>query len=105
MFVSSRDMSYFRFLADDLFVSPVDLKLLHTDPKHQRRGAGSMLLKWGTAEADRLCLPAYLESSAEGRILYERHGWREVGKLVVDLRKWGGPSDTCSTLMLREPAV
>ncbi|KID93157.1 Acyl-CoA N-acyltransferase [Metarhizium guizhouense ARSEF 977] len=81
----------------------VYLKLLHTDPKHQRRGAGSLLLKWGTTEADRLGLPAYLESSEEGYALYERHGWREVGKLVVDLSKWGGPSDTISTLMLREP--
>lgn len=63
-----------------------------------------MLLKWGTGEADRLGLPAYLESSDEGRILYERHGWREVGKLVVDLTKWGGPADTSTTLMLRDPS-
>ncbi|KAK2594702.1 hypothetical protein QQS21_007612 [Conoideocrella luteorostrata] len=81
----------------------VYLKLLHTDPKHQRRGAGSMLLKWGTSEADRLGLPCYLESSDEGRILYERHGWQEVGRLVVDLSKWGGRPDTSSALMVREP--
>lgn len=56
----------------------VYLKLLLTDLKHQRRGAGSMLLKWSTAEADRLGLQSYLESSDEGRILYERHGWKQV---------------------------
>ncbi|OAA51590.1 Acyl-CoA N-acyltransferase [Metarhizium rileyi] len=75
----------------------------HVYPKHQRRGAASLLLRWGTAEADRLGLPAYLESSEEGRILYERHGWREFRKLIVDLSKWGGPSDATCTLMLRDP--
>ncbi|GAO13348.1 uncharacterized protein UV8b_00673 [Ustilaginoidea virens] len=79
------------------------LKLLHTDPAHQRRGAASLLLKWGTDQADALGLPAYLESSEEGRVLYQRHGWRQVGKLVVDLSPWGGPADASSFLMLREP--
>ena len=34
-----------------------DLHMLHTDPKHQRRGAASALLKWGTQRADDLNLP------------------------------------------------
>lgn len=80
----------------------LDLKLLHTDPSHQRRGAGSMLLEWGIAESKRLGLPAYLEASEEGFPLYEKHGWRVVDTLVVDFSKWGGPSRNETMLMLRE---
>ena len=64
-----------------------------------------MLLQWGLAEADRLGLPAYLESTAEGRPLYERFGWRQVHNFVVDFSKWGGPDDVTSVLMLREPTT
>ncbi|KFA67917.1 hypothetical protein S40285_05944 [Stachybotrys chlorohalonatus IBT 40285] len=77
------------------------LKLLHTDPAHQRRGAGAMLLKWGVAEADRLGIPSYLEASPDGRPLYEKHEFREVDKLVVDFGKWGGPTAYETSLMLR----
>ncbi|KZZ96836.1 Acyl-CoA N-acyltransferase [Moelleriella libera RCEF 2490] len=92
-------------LTERAAINAADLKLLHTDPQHQRRGAASSLLNWGIAEADRLGLPAYLESTPEGRVLYERHGWREVGRLVVDLSKWGGPADLTSTLMVRLPST
>ena len=36
----------------DAFVAALDL--LTVDPKHQSRGAGTMLLKWGTELGDRL---------------------------------------------------
>ncbi|KND88594.1 hypothetical protein TOPH_06744 [Tolypocladium ophioglossoides CBS 100239] len=82
----------------------VYLKQLHTDPAHQRRGAGSMLLKWGVAEADRLGLPTYLEATEEGRPLYEKHGFRPVGKLVTDLSEWNGPAEAETVLMVRPPS-
>lgn len=82
-----------------------DLKLLHTDPAHQRRGAGGMCLQWGTAQADRLGLPSYLEASAEGRPLYEKFGFKEVDRIVVDLTKWGGTDDAVAYLMLREAVL
>lgn len=80
-----------------------DLKLLHTDPDHQRRGAGSKCLEWGTAEADRLGLVSYLEASEEGRPLYEKFGFKEVDRIVVDLSKWGSPIEATAYLMAREP--
>jgi GNAT superfamily N-acetyltransferase len=46
-----------------------DLKLLQTDPRHQRRGAGSMLIRWGLDESERRGVPAYLEAIEEGRSL------------------------------------
>ncbi|RFU81553.1 hypothetical protein TARUN_647 [Trichoderma arundinaceum] len=83
----------------------VYLKLLHTDPVHQRRGAGSMCLRWGAAEADRLGLVSYLEASEEGRLLYEKHGYKEVDRITVDLSKWGTPIDATTYLMIREPVL
>ncbi|KAH7312164.1 putative GNAT family acetyltransferase [Stachybotrys elegans] len=77
------------------------LKLLHTDPAHQRRGAGSMLLRWGAGEADRLGIPSYLEASPEGRPLYQKHGFVEVDMLDVDFSRWGGPASFKAALMLR----
>ncbi|KAK4078271.1 uncharacterized protein Triagg1_3287 [Trichoderma aggressivum f. europaeum] len=82
-----------------------DLKLLHTDPDHQKRGAGGQCLKWGTAEADRLGLVSYLEASEEGRPLYEKYGFKEVDRVVVDLTKWGGTEPATAYLMLRQPVL
>lgn len=78
------------------------LKRLHTEPKHQRRGAASLLLKWGLEESDRLGIPAVLESSPQGRLLYEKWGFREVDNLTVDFSPWGGPSKIEVPLMLRD---
>ncbi|RSL62154.1 hypothetical protein CEP53_004853 [Fusarium sp. AF-6] len=77
------------------------LKLLHTDPAHQRRGAASMLVQWGLKEADRLGIAAVLESSDEGKGLYEKLGFKEARRFVVDLTPWGGPSDASIPIMLR----
>jgi GNAT superfamily N-acetyltransferase len=80
------------------------LRILATDPTHHRRGAGALLLRWGTAEADRLRLPCYLESSPAGRPLYERYGFAEVDSVAVDLSPWGGPAFDVP-IMVREPAA
>ncbi|CAH0015086.1 unnamed protein product [Clonostachys rhizophaga] len=77
------------------------LKLLHTDPNHQRRGAGSMLIDWGLEESSRLGIDSYLESSIAGQSLYAKCGFEVVDTLVVDLSPWGGPADVTSPLMLR----
>lgn len=91
-------------LASDIRLTvSTDLKLLHTDPEQQKRGAGSMLLKWGADEADRLGLPSYLEASEAGRPLYEKFGYETVDVLHVDFSKWGGPADGSCCLMLRPP--
>ncbi|KAL7806706.1 acyl-CoA N-acyltransferase [Trichoderma aethiopicum] len=85
--------------------SHIYLKLLHTDPDHQRRGAGSLCLQWGTSEADRLGLVSYLEASEEGRPLYEKFGFKVVGRIVVDLSKWGGTEPATAYQMVREPLL
>lgn len=78
--------------------------MLHTDPKHQRRGAASALLQWGINKADELGLPAYLESSAEGQGLYAKHGFDDVEVFKVHLGPFGGGDETCTApIMIRQP--
>ncbi|CAI6333311.1 unnamed protein product [Periconia digitata] len=81
----------------------VYLHMLHTDPKYQKRGAASALLKWGLQRADELGLPTYLESSPIGQPLYKKHGFKDVGSVDVDLTPFGGEGLTHSApCMLRE---
>ncbi|RDW56654.1 hypothetical protein BP6252_14067 [Coleophoma cylindrospora] len=51
------------------------LDILSTHPEHQRRGAGSLLVKWGTDIADAMGVPAYIEGSIYARRLYEQNGF------------------------------
>lgn len=79
------------------------LDLLQTDPKHQGRGAGSMLIKWGTNIADKMRLPAYLESSPKAYKLYQKHGFNTIDVFTMD-PKWGyGPDvDPNIRFMIRD---
>ena len=80
--------------------------MLHTDPKYQKRGAASALIKWGFQKADELGLPIYLESSQVAHNFYLGHGFREVYRLVVDLAPFGGESGLThnAPLLIREPS-
>jgi GNAT superfamily N-acetyltransferase len=58
------------------------LPLIGVDPTGQGRGLGSALLEYALRTADEQRMPAYLESSNERNIpLYERHGFKVVGKI------------------------
>ncbi|KAJ6008511.1 hypothetical protein N7540_012487 [Penicillium herquei] len=50
-----------------------------THPQYQRRGAASMLMKWGCDQADIKRLNVYLSASAEGAALYAKFGFIEHG--------------------------
>ncbi|KAI1390261.1 acyl-CoA N-acyltransferase [Hypoxylon trugodes] len=81
----------------------VYLSLLHTDPKHQKRGAGELLVKWGIEEAKKLGLIAYLDSSPAGHSLYRKCGFRDVECLTTDLSTWGGITEYTWS-MIYDPA-
>ncbi|EUC38593.1 hypothetical protein COCCADRAFT_32253 [Bipolaris zeicola 26-R-13] len=80
------------------------LQILVTDPEHHRKGAGSMLLKWGLSKADELGLPGFLEASPMGKPLYERMGFRTQETMVFDLTKYGAEGEDTNTIMIREPS-
>ena len=66
------------------------LDTLVTLPNHERRGAGSMLVNWGTERADEAGIEAYLEASPMGAPMYARHGFEPIKRVGLDLRKYGG---------------
>ncbi|KAI8958560.1 acyl-CoA N-acyltransferase [Daldinia sp. FL1419] len=82
----------------------VYLALLHTDPKHQGRGAGSMLTKWGIEEAKKLGFVVYLESSSAAHSLYQKHGFRDIECATADLSKWGAPEEHKTWSMKYDPS-
>ncbi|KAL4954834.1 acyl-CoA N-acyltransferase [Aspergillus filifer] len=51
------------------------LDTLATHPDYQRRGAGSMLLRWGCELADKDGVALYVDASKAGAPLYQRFGF------------------------------
>jgi GNAT superfamily N-acetyltransferase len=60
------------------------LPLMGVEPRHQRQGLGSALLKHALIACDRDRLLAYLEASSHQNLtLYERHGFDVIGTIQV----------------------
>ncbi|KAK3722963.1 hypothetical protein LTR37_002108 [Vermiconidia calcicola] len=57
----------------------------------QKKGAGSLVVKWGLEQAAAEGVPAYLESGMQAKGLYEKHGFREIGRHNVDCTSFGMP--------------
>jgi GNAT superfamily N-acetyltransferase len=68
----------------------IALAELYIDARFQRRGLGSVLVKWGVEEGDKRGLPAYIEATAKGLGLYLKYGMKEVYRVDTDLSKYGG---------------
>ncbi|PYI34291.1 acyl-CoA N-acyltransferase [Aspergillus indologenus CBS 114.80] len=51
------------------------LDMLVTHPQHRRRGAATMLVRWGCERADRTGMPVYIDSTRAGVPVYERLGF------------------------------
>ncbi|CZR61111.1 uncharacterized protein PAC_11007 [Phialocephala subalpina] len=54
------------------------LDMMSTHPDHRRRGAGAMLVKWGTEIADSMGVECFVEGTLAGRPLYESCGFKAV---------------------------
>ncbi|KPM45586.1 hypothetical protein AK830_g924 [Neonectria ditissima] len=62
------------------------------DPAYEGQGIGSQLIRWGTKQADRLGAFSWVHASEAGWPLFEKHGYKEVERLTVDLDEWAvGP--------------
>ncbi len=56
-----------------------------SDPAHQRQGVGTALVHWATTRADGDGIPCWVQSSPVAHPLYYRAGFRDVGRLEIDL--------------------
>ncbi|KAJ9131789.1 hypothetical protein NKR23_g11554 [Pleurostoma richardsiae] len=72
------------------------LELIATRAGYQGKGAGGMLIRWGTDRADEEGLESYLDATPEGKPVYERYGFREL----ETLRFFGGKYAQC--FMIRD---
>ncbi|PNS17553.1 hypothetical protein CAC42_8096 [Sphaceloma murrayae] len=81
------------------------LNQIKTLPKYQGKGAGAMLMKWGTDLADGERLPIRLESSPAGRSLYLKSGFEILAEVNHDVSRFGGPSSYAHALMVRRPEL
>lgn len=107
--ISSFPVLLFQPLISSTFTNnhplPPALDLLATLPSHQRHGAASALVKWGTDLADREGLPVFLEATAGNDGFYGKFGFEKVGEARHDLSKWGGQGWYTHVFMVREPVV
>jgi GNAT superfamily N-acetyltransferase len=61
------------------------LSLMGVDPVSRGRGYGSSLLRHALAVCDKDQLPAYLEATSPANLsLYERHGFRTLGRIEFE---------------------
>lgn len=79
------------------------LQAIATRPGHERRGVAGLSLGWGTAKADEMKVPAYLEASEKGVELYKRWGFEALEKLPFDATEYGY-HDPLPHVCMRRPA-
>jgi GNAT superfamily N-acetyltransferase len=77
------------------------LHTLVTDPKHQKRGAGKLLMQKFVEDIDKVGLEAYLEASEIGRPLYVKFGFQPIFEKRFDLSNYGAEGIELNTVMLR----
>lgn len=80
------------------------LHLIATDPDWKGRGVAGLHLRWGMGETDKLGVIGYLEASDEGKEIYRRLGFEEVGKMDFDMARWGAEGGEL-TFMVRPAKV
>ena len=81
----------------------VHLSILATDPKHQRRGAGTMLMKKGAELAEQEQLESWLIATPIGEPVYRKAGFERVegGICTFDLTPYGGQGPEVNVIMRR----
>jgi len=79
------------------------MAVLAVKPGSQRMGVGKKLLEWGLRQCDEENIEVWIDASPEGKGLYEKVGWKEVGFLDTDFEPWGGEGVGRTVCMLREP--
>ncbi|KAI1774843.1 putative GNAT family acetyltransferase [Hypoxylon cercidicola] len=65
------------------------LTFIGTDPAYERRGAATMMVRWGIDQSKNDRVPAYLESTVEAAPFYRKLGFVEVEKLSLTYEDTG----------------
>ena len=81
------------------------LHFLAVSPNHQRKGLGVLLIREGLTIADQHNANTYVEASPEGLQLYQRHGWKEVDEIRVDLKPYGWNEISVDKCMIRKHRI
>lgn len=84
-------------------VESTDLTTVITSPRHQRRGAASLIVQRCIEHAKSIGLPIYLDAVGDSHGLYLKHGFRDLELVKTDFSKWGGKEILCVWAMIREP--
>ena len=79
------------------------MSILAVRPEYQRKGLGSMLLDPVLKQADEDNAKTFIQASEKGIGLYLKCGWVEVDEIVMDFSPYGGPKQTKTVLLIREP--
>ncbi|PNY24500.1 Acyl-CoA N-acyltransferase [Tolypocladium capitatum] len=80
--------------------------LIAVDPKHQGRGAGTLLVQWGIEMGDLIGLPVYCESSPTAVSLYKKLGFEILPeKIVHKAEVLGTETDIEVPLMVKMPST
>ena len=58
-----------------LFDQSAGLNVMFTHPDYRNQGAAGLLVHWGTEQADKRGIEAYVEATYLGRSVYERYGF------------------------------
>ena len=77
-------------IAHLLTAPPDPFSFIATHPLHERRGAVSLLLRWGLECCIRDTVSAYLDSTADAESLYARHGFEVAETISMALEGVGG---------------
>ncbi|WQF88206.1 Putative GNAT domain, acyl-CoA N-acyltransferase [Colletotrichum destructivum] len=64
------------------------LQALATEPRYQRQGIATRLIRHGLEEADSQDLPCWVHASPTSYKLYAKAGFEEVGRSSYDLDEW-----------------
>ncbi|KAL8923918.1 MAG: hypothetical protein Q9208_004355 [Pyrenodesmia sp. 3 TL-2023] len=59
------------------------LEICYVHPEYRRRGAGSLMVEWGTKKADEMGVEAFVEATEVGVPLYEKHGFHLMNEFVL----------------------
>ena len=62
---------------------------IFTHHLHRRRGAGSLIVKWGTERADKMGLESFVDATNLGAELHKRHGFVATDVFDIDTKREG----------------